>query len=74
VDGRLAAAPLPKPVLPVTATLDGSPARVLYAGDASGLVEGTIQLNIRLPETFYYGRLYVNVGDTVIGFDINMQR
>jgi uncharacterized protein (TIGR03437 family) len=72
VDGRLAAAPLPKPVLPVSATLDGTPATVLYAGDASGLVEGTVQLNIRLPESSYWGRLYVNVGGTAIGFDINV--
>lgn len=73
VDGRLAAAPLPKPVLPVSATLDGLPATVLYAGDASGLVEGTVQLNIRLPGTFYYGGLSVDVGGTTMGFDINMR-
>ena len=73
VDGRLAAAPLPKPVLPVSATLDGMPATVLYAGDASGLVEGTVQLNIQLPKTFYYGGLNVAVGDNVMGFNINMR-
>jgi uncharacterized protein (TIGR03437 family) len=73
VDGRLATAPLPKPVLPVSATLDGSPATVLYAGDASGLVEGTVQLNIRLPKTFYQGRLSVDVGDNEMGFNINVR-
>src|ERR1035437_6367208 len=73
VDGRLAAAPLPKPVLPVSATLGSLPATVLYAGDASGLVEGIVQLNIQLPKTFYYGELYVSVGDNAMGFNINVR-
>jgi uncharacterized protein (TIGR03437 family) len=73
VDGRLAAAPLPKPVLPVSATLDGTPATVLYAGDASGLVEGIVQLNIQLPKTFYYGELDVSVGGNAMGFNINVR-
>ena len=73
VDGRLAAVPLPKPVLPVSANLGSLPATVLYAGDASGLVEGTVQLNIQLPRTFYYGELYVSVGDNAMGFNINVR-
>jgi uncharacterized protein (TIGR03437 family) len=73
VDGRLAAAPLPKPVLPVSATLGSLPATVLYAGDASGLVEGIVQLNIQLPKTFYYSELDVSVGGNTMGFDINVR-
>jgi uncharacterized protein (TIGR03437 family) len=73
VDGRLAAAPLPKPVLPVSATLGSLPATVLYAGDASGLVEGIVQLNIQLPKTFYYGELDVSVGGNAMGFNINVR-
>jgi uncharacterized protein (TIGR03437 family) len=73
VDGRLAAAPLPKPVLPVSATVDSLPATVLYAGDASGLVEGIVQLNIQLPATTYWGGLYVYVGDSAMGFNISVR-
>jgi uncharacterized protein (TIGR03437 family) len=48
-DGVLAAAPLPQPVLPITVTVGGRPAEVLYAGGAPGLVAGVIQINIRIP-------------------------
>ena len=51
VDGRVNNDPLPAPVLPVTATIDGQPARVLYAGAAPGLVSGVMQLNIEVPVT-----------------------
>lgn len=40
VDGKPAAAPYPKPNLPVTATLAGRSARVLYYGAAPGLIAG----------------------------------
>jgi uncharacterized protein (TIGR03437 family) len=73
VDGRLAAAPLPKPVLPVSATLGSLPAPVLYAGDASGLVEGIVQLNIQLPKTLYYSELSVSVGGNAMAFNINVR-
>jgi hypothetical protein len=36
-------------------------------------VEGTVQLNIRLPKTFYQGRLSVDVGDNEMGFNINVR-
>jgi uncharacterized protein (TIGR03437 family) len=53
VDGRVNSDPnnLPAPVLPITATIDGQPARVLYAGAAPGLVSGVMQLNIEVPVT-----------------------
>jgi len=74
IDGHLAAAPLPKPVLPVYATLDGYPADVLYAGDSAGLVEGIVQVNIRLPQDWYGGTtVELQVGGSFLEFDINIQ-
>jgi uncharacterized protein (TIGR03437 family) len=49
LDGSLAAAPLPQPVLPISVTVGGRPAEVLYAGGAPGLVAGVMQINIRIP-------------------------
>jgi uncharacterized protein (TIGR03437 family) len=45
----IASAPLPKPLLPVSVTIDGQPAEVLYAGAAPSLVAGVFQLNVRIP-------------------------
>ena len=41
---------LRRPVLPVTATIGGHPADVLYAGSAPALVSGVFQANIRIPQ------------------------
>jgi uncharacterized protein (TIGR03437 family) len=49
VDGKPAKAPLPAPVLPVTATLAGQSAIVTYAGAAPGLVAGVMQVNVQIP-------------------------
>jgi len=49
VDGKLAAAPLPKPVAQVTATIGGVAAEVKYAGGASGMIAGVMQVNIAVP-------------------------
>jgi uncharacterized protein (TIGR03437 family) len=49
VDGKLAAAPLPKPILPVSVTIDGLDAEVIYAGAAPGQVAGLMQINVRIP-------------------------
>ena len=49
VDGKPAKAPLPAPVLPVTATLAGQNAIVTYAGAAPGLVAGVMQVNVQIP-------------------------
>jgi len=67
VDGALAGKILPKPVLPVSATIDGKAARVLYAGAAGGSVAGVIQVNIRLPDGIHSGAVPVvlRVGDGV---------
>ena len=49
-DGLVVAAnSLPLPVLPVSATVGGQPAQVLYAGGAAGMVEGIIQVNLQIP-------------------------
>ena len=49
VDGQLAAAPLPKPLLPVSVQIGGLPAQVLYAGAAPTLVAGVLQVNCIVP-------------------------
>ena len=49
VDGKLAADPLPQPVLPVTVTIGGQNAQILYAGGAPGAVAGLMQINVRIP-------------------------
>jgi uncharacterized protein (TIGR03437 family) len=49
VDGQLAAAPLPQPVLPVSVQIAGLDAQVLYAGAAPGLIAGMLQVNCLIP-------------------------
>ncbi len=66
VDGFLAAAPYPAPMLPVSVTIDGQPAQIVYAGAAPGLVAGAFQINVVVPadasqET--YDQVVVTVGD-----------
>lgn len=47
-DGQAATDAVPI-LLPVTATVGGVPANVLYAGAAPGLVAGLVQINIQIP-------------------------
>ncbi len=49
VDGKLAAAPLPRPRLPVSVEIADQEVDVLYAGGAPGLIAGLIQVNARVP-------------------------
>jgi uncharacterized protein (TIGR03437 family) len=49
-DGVIANGTAPKPVLPVTVEIGGMPAVVQYAGGASGLVSGVIQVNAVVPK------------------------
>lgn len=49
-DGVLANAVYPKPVLPVSVSIGGLNADVLYAGAAPGQVAGLIQVNVRIPD------------------------
>lgn len=48
-DGQIAET-LATTTTPVTATIDGVPADVLYAGVAPGLITGVAQINIRIPD------------------------
>jgi uncharacterized protein (TIGR03437 family) len=72
IDGHLAAVPLPQPVLPISVTVDDETAAVLYAGDASGMVEGVVQLNIQVPEYVYQGAVSVTVGNSGMQFSISV--
>jgi uncharacterized protein (TIGR03437 family) len=49
VDGKLAAPPLPQPVARVTVSIGGVPAEVRYAGGATGLIAGVMQVNVVVP-------------------------
>jgi uncharacterized protein (TIGR03437 family) len=50
-DGSIVdAANLPKPVLPVTVTVGGIAADILYAGGAPGFLEGVLQVNFVIPD------------------------
>ena len=57
---------LPQPILPVSAKVGGQPAEVLYAGGAAGLVEGIIQVILRIPRGASTGPsvpVVVQIGD-----------
>lgn len=45
----------PMPVATVSATVGGSPATVLYAGSAPGLIAGLLQVNLRMPSNLSSG-------------------
>ncbi|HVW10911.1 MAG TPA: IPT/TIG domain-containing protein [Bryobacteraceae bacterium] len=49
VDGQLAPSNAPIPVHSVTATVNGIPASVTYAGGAPGIVAGVMQVNLQIP-------------------------
>jgi uncharacterized protein (TIGR03437 family) len=48
-DGLLASLVFPRPVLPVSVTIGGRTANVLYAGAAPGIVSGMFQMNVEVP-------------------------
>ena len=49
VDGKMANTVWPKPVLPVSVTIGGADAKVLYAGAAPFFIAGAMQINLKLP-------------------------
>jgi uncharacterized protein (TIGR03437 family) len=62
IDGLLANGPTyPKPVLPVSVTIGGVPAEVLYAGAAPTFVAGVMQVNVRVPAGLGSGDLPVQI-------------
>jgi uncharacterized protein (TIGR03437 family) len=66
LDGQMAGLPFPAPRLPVSVTVDGQSADVLYAGAAPGEVAGLMQINIRLPLGLAAGNIPItfSVGGT----------
>lgn len=51
IDGKVAGVTLPRPLLPVSVTLNGQPAVVTYAGGAPGSIAGLMQVNVQIPAT-----------------------
>jgi uncharacterized protein (TIGR03437 family) len=64
--GRIATGALPRPILPVTATIGGRDATVKYAGAAQGMVAGIMQVDLEVPNGTPAGTavpIVVKVGD-----------
>ena len=49
IDGSIVGSNLTQPLANVTVTIGGQPANVLYAGGSPGLIEGLLQINLRIP-------------------------
>jgi uncharacterized protein (TIGR03437 family) len=68
IDGMIAGGILTKPIPPVTATINGEPAEVLYAGGAPLEVAGVLQVNVRIPVTAESGSavaIQIQGGDNI---------
>lgn len=61
VDGKLTAAPLPKPTQPVVLRIGDQVANLEYIGGAPGLVAGLLQLNARVPDNLAAGEVPVTL-------------
>ncbi len=61
VDGAITTDVLRKPVAPVTVTIGGVPAEVLYAGAAPGMVAGVLQVNAVIPPDVATGTAEVRI-------------
>ena len=53
--GRITSTQLAKPILPVSAQIDGQTAEMLYAGSAPGLPAGALQVNVKIPASVRRG-------------------
>jgi uncharacterized protein (TIGR03437 family) len=65
VDGKPSASPYPMPALPVSVTIGGVPADVLFAGSAPGFA-GLLQVNARVPTSVAPGNgvpVAIAIGD-----------
>jgi uncharacterized protein (TIGR03437 family) len=51
----------PQPLLPVAVLIDGTPATVVFYGEAPGLVSGLMQLNFQIPLNLPSGNLPISV-------------
>ncbi len=68
VDGAISSGPTyPQPALPISVSINGQNAEVLYAGAAPGMVTGVLQVNLRIPNTISGSnlQLILKVGDAV---------
>jgi uncharacterized protein (TIGR03437 family) len=66
IDGQVTATGTVKPVLPVSFTVGGQTAGLLYAGEAPGEIAGVMQLNLTIPAGVQPGSavpVVVQVGD-----------
>jgi len=77
VDGQVAGA-ANSTAGPVTATIAGFPATVLYAGAAPGLIAGVIQINVKLPPQLNHNlaasvQLNASGSSTVSGITVAVQ-
>jgi uncharacterized protein (TIGR03437 family) len=72
--GALTNDDLPRCALPVSVTLNGEAAQVLYAGIAPGLVQGANQINLQLPDGITSGALtiIVTAGDASSKFSFTL--
>ena len=67
-DGFLTALPYPTLNLPVSVTIEGVDAPVLYAGPAPGQVAGVLQITVVVPETAWvapFDQVVVTIGTYV---------
>lgn len=71
--GSLTDDELPRLALPVQ--IDGIESEVLYAGIAPGLVEGIVQVNVRVPEEATDGQVVLRVGnaESQLGVKVALQ-
>ena len=75
IDGAVDTGNLPRPVLLVLAQIGGRSADVLYAGGAPGIVEGVIQVNLRIPLASQTGAavpLVLRVGNSASQLNITL--
>ncbi len=61
VDGKLTAAPLPKPTQSIVVRIGDQVANLDYAGGAPGLVAGLLQINARVPDNLASGEVPITL-------------
>ena len=75
IDGGVASGSLTRPILLVQAQIGGQFAEVRYAGGSPGIVEGVIQVNLRIPPASQTGAavpLVLRVGKSTSQFGITL--
>ncbi len=75
LDGQIAGATLPKPLLSVSVTIGGLPVQPFYAGAAPGLVAGMLQVNCIIPANGPSGLavpIFLSIGNSATQAGITM--